>query len=79
MPVYKYKSKGKGCKYCREGFEIQQSIKDKPLTKCPRCNAEIERVISSINILSRRWAKPPSDRELKEHGFTSGEELIKRR
>lgn len=32
MPIYEYK-----CLICRNEFEIEQSIKDKPGVDCPKC------------------------------------------
>lgn len=39
MPVYRYEAKDsdKSCDYCKDGFEITQSIKDDKLTTCPEC------------------------------------------
>ena len=42
MPTYEYK-----CKSCGYTFEKFQSIKDKPLRKCPKCGRKVERLISS--------------------------------
>lgn len=39
MPIYEYK-----CSNCGK-FELTQSIKDNPLTHCPTCNAEVQRLI----------------------------------
>lgn len=33
------------CNNCGQ-FELQQSIKDEPLTKCPTCKGEVQRLIS---------------------------------
>lgn len=40
MPVYDYK-----CPNCGR-FELQQSIKDEPLTNCPICHSQVQRLIS---------------------------------
>jgi len=42
MPTYDYE-----CMSCGIHFEQFQSIKDKPLGKCPTCNGEVKRLISS--------------------------------
>ena len=48
MPMYVYEAKNGGCTKCKSpGFEIQQSINDAKLTKCPDCGAEIYRVIQA--------------------------------
>ncbi|MBI5403682.1 MAG: zinc ribbon domain-containing protein [Ignavibacteriae bacterium] len=42
MPTYDYK-----CESCNHEFEIMQSIKDDPLTKCPECGKnKLKKVIS---------------------------------
>lgn len=40
MPMYEYK-----CPNCGH-FELKQSIKDQPLSNCPTCNAQVQRLIS---------------------------------
>jgi len=48
MPTYEYESEAdkKGCKQCRQRFEVFQAISDKPLTKCPECGGAVRRVPS---------------------------------
>jgi len=41
MPTYEYK-----CKDCGYTFENFQSMKDKPITKCPKCDGNVQRLIS---------------------------------
>ncbi len=41
MPTYEYK-----CQTCGYTFEKFQSMKDKPLEKCPKCNGRVQRLIS---------------------------------
>jgi putative FmdB family regulatory protein len=41
MPTYEYK-----CQACGYTFEKFQNMKDKPVTKCPRCNDTVQRLIS---------------------------------
>lgn len=41
MPTYEYR-----CKKCGFRFEEFQSIVDKPLTVCPSCGGELERLVS---------------------------------
>ena len=41
MPTYEY-----ACKKCHHHFDAFQSIASKPLTVCPMCKGELERVIS---------------------------------
>jgi|WetSurMetagenome_2_1015567.scaffolds.fasta_scaffold06111_4 putative FmdB family regulatory protein len=43
MPTYDYK-----CNSCNYTFEALQSIKDEPLTKCPKCGKKtLKKLISS--------------------------------
>lgn len=42
MPTYEYR-----CKKCGHTFELFQGMTDKPITKCPRCNGNVERLIGS--------------------------------
>lgn len=40
MPTYDYL-----CSICGNRFEEFQSIKDKPLKKCPKCGGKVERLL----------------------------------
>ncbi|TKB53865.1 MAG: zinc ribbon domain-containing protein [Nitrospira sp.] len=46
MPIYEYQ-----CDSCADKFEIKQSMKDDPLTACPRCGKHVQRLISSPAIM----------------------------
>lgn len=50
MPFYEYVAANldESCDQCREPFEVRQSIHDYPLQFCPRCNNEIQKMISQI-------------------------------
>ena len=41
MPNYKYK-----CTVCDHEFDTFQRITSKPLTKCPKCNGKLRKIIS---------------------------------
>jgi putative FmdB family regulatory protein len=41
MPTYEYK-----CRDCGEKFDEFQKITDPPLTKCPACGGDVDRIIS---------------------------------
>ena len=73
MPTYVYQASDtkKSCKTCGKGFEIEQSIKDDPLRKCPDCGSPIRRVITGANISTGPSTKSLlSDKNIKRHGFT---------
>jgi len=44
MPTYEYK-----CDSCGYLFEEFQSITDKPIEKCPKCNGKVRRLIGGGN------------------------------
>jgi putative FmdB family regulatory protein len=46
MPIYEYRATERGCDYCLDKFEVMQSMNAEPLTKCPKCQAPIRRLIS---------------------------------
>ena len=48
-PIYQYKTTEKGCDYCRDGFEIMQSMKDKSLSRCPKCHGPIRKTPASVS------------------------------
>ncbi len=72
MPTYEYRARtDDGCEHCRERFEVQQSMKDEPLVKCPRCGAPVERMISLCAVSTAQSSKSMlSDKNLKQKGFT---------
>lgn len=39
------------CKKCQHRFEADQSIKDEPLKKCPKCSGPVVRVITACNFV----------------------------
>ncbi|MFH0739192.1 MAG: FmdB family zinc ribbon protein [Candidatus Omnitrophota bacterium] len=41
MPTYEYE-----CTHCGYRFEASQKITAKPLTKCPKCEKKVKRLIS---------------------------------
>lgn len=69
MPVYEYAHTGKPCKR-GEVFEVEHSIKDDALSKCPECGGPLKRLISGAYV-----STPTGDSDLKSMGFTK---LVKR-
>jgi putative FmdB family regulatory protein len=73
MPTYEYQARDpdSGCDHCRERFEVQQSMSDEPLAKCPACGAPVQRLISRCSISTAQSSRSMlSDRNLKEKGFS---------
>ena len=68
MPIYVYKTKdeGKGCGYCRQGFELLQRLNDKPLKKCPKCGALLRRGIPNFAL---GFSETGLNIKAKEKGF----------
>ena len=71
MPIYIYKAAEKGCDYCKDSFEILQSMSDKPLTRCPRCNGKVKKSPTMVS----GGVPTLSDSNLRDKGFTK---LVKR-
>ncbi|MGI6432828.1 MAG: FmdB family zinc ribbon protein [Sphaerochaetaceae bacterium] len=46
MPIYEYE-----CDFCKNHFEIEQSMRDEPLSECPVCKAEIRRIFGLSSII----------------------------
>ena len=69
MPIYEYEHIDASCELGKI-FEVEQSIKDDPLTQCPKCGRKVRKLISLPYI-----STPKSDSQLKDLGFTK---LVKR-
>jgi len=63
MPVYEYEHEGKACMLGKV-FECEQTIKDKPLSECPKCGGKVKKLISAP-----RLSFPKTNSELKSQGF----------
>jgi putative FmdB family regulatory protein len=73
MPTYVYQlvsDSGGGCEHCRAAFETVQRMSEAALTKCPKCNAPIERVLQAPMIGDGGKLKGPSAKQLERAGFT---------
>jgi putative FmdB family regulatory protein len=69
MPIYEYRATGKGCIYCRDGFEIKQRIHAKPLNRCPKCRAPIRKLVSRFRACVAGTPDEVSTKEKKIHEF----------
>jgi putative FmdB family regulatory protein len=45
MPLYSYV-----CKQCEHAFDVQQSLADAALTKCPECGGELRKVFGNVGV-----------------------------
>lgn len=73
MPTYEYQATdaAQACDYCRQRFEVAQSMKDAPLTACPRCGNPIARAVSLCAVSTTQSSRSMlSDKNLKQKGFT---------
>jgi putative FmdB family regulatory protein len=52
MPIYEYQAKSaeKSCEYCSEVFEQIQKMSDPPLGMCPKCGAQLVKLISAPSV-----------------------------
>lgn len=64
MPTYEYEHTGEPCKFGKI-FEVQQSMRDDPLSSCPGCGGTVKKLISRVAI-----ATPKTNAELRDLGFT---------
>jgi putative FmdB family regulatory protein len=64
MPTYEYEHLEGGCELGKR-FEIQQSVKDPQMKKCPGCKKPVKRNISLVGISVGK-----SNAELRDLGFT---------
>jgi putative FmdB family regulatory protein len=69
MPVYEYEHTEYPCTMGRI-FEVTQSLKERPLSKCPQCGRPIKKLISRVGV-----STPKTNSELRDLGFTK---LVKR-
>jgi putative FmdB family regulatory protein len=63
MPTYEY-----ACAKCGHQFEAVQSFSDKPISICPKCGGEVQKVYSNVGVVfkgggfyktdSRKESKP---------------------
>ncbi|MBW1864102.1 MAG: zinc ribbon domain-containing protein [Deltaproteobacteria bacterium] len=69
MPVYEYEHTEHPCSIGRI-FEVTQSLKERPLSKCPQCGCPVKKLISLVGV-----STPKTNSELRDLGFTK---LVKR-
>lgn len=64
MAIYEYEHMEAACEIGRI-FEARQSVHDPALTRCPRCQGPVRRLISRVNVNT-----PKTHTDLKDLGFT---------
>lgn len=69
MPIYEYEHSHECCELGRV-FEVEQTVHDKRLERCPACGKPVRKLVSRISI-----SVPKSNTALKDMGFTK---LVKR-
>ena len=69
MPIYEYRATGKGCEYCQNGFEILQRMGDEPLGECPRCQAQVKKLLSQFRACVSEIPEEVVETERKLRGF----------
>jgi putative FmdB family regulatory protein len=52
MPIREYQAANpeKGCDYCRKRFERLEHFNEPAMAKCPRCGADLVRLISAPRV-----------------------------
>jgi putative FmdB family regulatory protein len=67
MPIYEYQSlnSDESCPTCRYGFEIMQSINEKPLKQCPDCGKAVKKLIS--------WCRAAIVEQSEEHNSVTNQ------
>ncbi len=70
MPIYEYiaVNSDKGCRVCREGFELNRPLDRAPLEFCLLCRQPVRKKISRVN--NPQVLKPLSVADAKKAGFT---------
>lgn len=46
MPIYEYE-----CDQCQHHFELEQSMKEDPISTCPQCEGKVRRIFSASSII----------------------------
>lgn len=69
MAIYEYEHIGEPCSRGKI-FEVGQSMKEAPLTRCPDCGGPLKKLISRTFV-----STPKTNSELRDLGFTK---LVKR-
>ncbi len=68
MPIYEYSASatGTGCPHCQHGFDVMQSLAERPLAACPKCGGQVVKVVSVPSVGA---SKSGLDHKAKAAGF----------
>lgn len=69
MPIFEYAATAQGCAHCTGHFDVLQKSSEDPLTHCPKCGAEVARVISAPSFAMGN-AHTLKESNVEKHGFT---------
>jgi len=67
MPIYEYV-----CDSCNHQFETEQSMREDPLTICPRCSGKIRRVFGLNSVIFKGSGFYCNDSKKKEASSSDG-------
>jgi len=54
VPIYEYEPVDWDCMICKGRFEALQRVDEDPLTVCPTCGIDCRRVVSQIQVRTRK-------------------------
>lgn len=70
MPIFDYQCiDSTGCDHCGPGFEHLERLHAEPLTKCPRCGAPIQKLLSAP-AMAMGGAHLQKEKTIGDAGFT---------
>ena len=69
MPIYEYRTVDHkdSCRFCRESFEVLESVGAQSTSECPACKNPVRRIISAPAIGA---SESSADDRAKSAGFT---------
>jgi putative FmdB family regulatory protein len=69
MPVYEYE-----CAPCQVVYEVRQGLGDPPLAACPRCQHQVRRLVSALNLNRGNHSSPTAAKYAK---LSPGDEIAR--
>ena len=76
MPIYEYRAVDKkdSCRFCREPFEVLESVGAMSTSECPACKKPVRRIISAAAIGA---SESSADDRAQRAGFTKLRKISK--